>query len=326
MKTKSLGVAIAAGFALCAMFLGNMFPIIGSSVFALILGIALNEFLDLPENSRPGLNWSGKKLLQYSIIFMGFSLPIATVASTGVSSLKISLPTITVAFLAAVIFGKVFHLKSHLRTLIGFGTAMCGGSAIAAAAPIIEADEEEIALSMSTIFFFNILAVFIFPLLGHLWHMSNFHFGLWSGTAINDTSSVVAAGFSYSKAAGEMATIVKLSRALMIVPVCLGLIGLKLYRTKQQGIQKGMLKKIVPWFIVWFIVASILSSIGVVPKVVIPYLKEISQLFMAMALVGIGSKVSWKQFRSAGATPLLVGLIAWFCVAGSSLILQMLLY
>lgn len=326
MKTKSLGVAIAAGFALCAMFLGNMFPIIGSSVFALILGIALNEFLDLPENSRPGLNWSGKKLLQYSIIFMGFSLPIATVASTGVSSLKISLPTITVAFLAAVIFGKVFHLKSHLRTLIGFGTAICGGSAIAAAAPIIEADEEEIALSMSTIFFFNILAVFIFPLLGHLWHMSNFHFGLWSGTAINDTSSVVAAGFSYSKAAGEMATIVKLSRALMIVPVCLLLIGLKLYRTKQQGSQKGMLKKIVPWFIVWFIVASILSSIGVVPKVVIPYLKEISQLFMAMALVGIGSKVSWKQFRSAGATPLLVGLIAWFCVAGSSLILQMLLY
>ena len=326
MKTKSLGIAIALGFALCAMFLGTLFPIIGSSVFALILGILLNELIDLPENSRPGLNWSGKKLLQYSIIFMGFSLPIETVASTDLSSLKISLPTITVAFLAAIIFGKVFHLKFHLRTLIGFGTAICGGSAIAAAAPIIEADEEEIALSMSTIFFFNILAVFIFPVLGHIWHMSNFHFGLWSGTAINDTSSVVAAAFSYSKAAGEMATIVKLTRALMIVPVCLGLIGLKLYRTKQQGSKKGILKKIVPWFIIWFIVASLLSSIGLVPKVVIPYLKEISQLFMAMALVGIGSKVSWKQFRSAGSAPLLVGLIAWFCVAGSSLILQMLLY
>ena len=326
MKTKSLGIAIAAGFALCAMFLGNLFPIIGSSVFALILGILLNELIDLPENARPGLNWSGKKLLQYSIIFMGFSLPIATVASTGLSSLKISLPTITVAFLAAMIFGRVFHLKSHLRTLIGFGTAICGGSAIAAAAPIIEADEEEIALSMSTIFFFNILAVFIFPVLGHLWHMSNFHFGLWSGTAINDTSSVVAAGFSYSKAAGEMATIVKLTRALMIVPVCLGLIGLKLYRTKQEESKKGMLKKIVPWFIIWFIVASILSSSGLVPKVILPYLKEVSHLFMAMALVGIGSKVSWKQFRAAGAGPLLVGLIAWFFVAGSSLILQMLFY
>lgn len=326
MKTKSLGIAIAAGFALCAMFLGNLFPIIGSSVFALILGILLNELIDLPENARPGLNWSGKKLLQYSIIFMGFSLPIATVASTGVSSLKISLPTIAVAFLAAAIFGKVFHLKSHLRTLIGFGTAICGGSAIAAAAPIIEADEEEIALSMSTIFFFNILAVFIFPLLGHLWHMSDFQFGLWSGTAINDTSSVVAAAFSYSKAAGEMATIVKLSRALMIVPVCLGMIGLKWYRSQHQEGNKGMVKQIIPWFIIWFIVASILSSIGVVPKVVLPYLKDLSHLFMAMALVGIGSKVSWKQFRAAGAAPLLVGLIAWFFVAGSSLILQMLFY
>ena len=118
MKNKGFGLAIAFVLALCAMFLGTFFPIIGSSVFALILGIVLNELVDLPENSRPGLNWSGKKLLQYSIIFMGFSLPIATVASTGLSSLKISLPTITVAFLAAMIFGKVFHLKSHLRTLI----------------------------------------------------------------------------------------------------------------------------------------------------------------------------------------------------------------
>jgi len=309
MKNKGFGLAIAFVLALCAMFLGNFFPIIGSSVFALILGIVLNELVDLPENSRPGLNWSGKKLLH-----------------TCLSPLNISLPTITVAFLAAIIFGKVFHLKSHLRTLIGFGTAICGGSAIAAAAPIIEADEEEIALSMSTIFFFNILAVFIFPVLGHIWHMSNFQFGLWSGTAINDTSSVVAAAFSYSKAAGEMATIVKLTRALMIVPVCLGLIGLKWYRSKQQGRNKGMLKKIIPWFIIWFIVASILSSIGLVPKVVLPYLKDLSHLFMAMALVGIGSKVSLKQFRAAGAAPLLVGLIAWFCVAGSSLILQMLFY
>ena len=126
MKNKGFGLAIAFVLALGAMFLGKFFPIIGSSVFALILGIVLNELVDLPETSRPGLNWSGKKLLQYSIIFMGFSLPIATVASTGVSSLKISLPTIAVAFLAAVIFGKVFHLKSHLRTLIGFGTAICG--------------------------------------------------------------------------------------------------------------------------------------------------------------------------------------------------------
>ena len=224
---------------------------------------------------------------------MGFSLPIATVASTGLSSLKISLPTITVAFLAAMIFGKVFHLKSHLRTLIGFGTAICGGSAIAAAAPIIEADEEEIALSMSTIFFFNILAVFIFPVLGHVWHMSNFQFGLWSGTAINDTSSVVAAAFSYSKAAGEMATIVKLTRALMIVPVCFGLDRFKMVSGKQQRKKQRNVKEnyslVSSFGLLWLLFFHL--SIWYL-KWFFPYLKDLSHLFMAMALVGIGSKVS----------------------------------
>ena len=152
MKNKGFGLAIAFCTGSLRHVLGTFFPIIGSSVFALIFGNCLNELVDLPENSRPGLNWSGKKLLQYSIIFMGFSLPIATVASTGLSSLKISLPTITVAFLAVMIFGKVFHLKSHLRTLIGFGTAICGGSAIAAAARSLKQTKRKLPLSMSTIF------------------------------------------------------------------------------------------------------------------------------------------------------------------------------
>ena len=321
MKNKGFGLAIAFVLALCAMFLGTFFPIIGSSVFALILGIVLNELVDLPENSRPGLNWSGKKLLQYSIIFMGFSLPIATVASTGLSSLKISLPTITVAFLAAMIFGKVFHLKSHLRTLIGFGTAICGGSAIAAASPILEAKDEDIALSISTIFFFNILAVFIFPFLGHLMHMNDATFGTWAGTAINDTSSVVAAGYTYSQSAGDLATIVKLSRALMIVPACLIFAGVRYVRS-QNSHQKVDLKKIFPWFILWFVVASIVTSVRIFPSSLVPATKFLSQWLMAMALAGIGARVSFGQFRKAGAAPLLTGAFAWFAVAVSSLIIQ----
>ena len=123
-----------------------------------------------------------------------------------------------------------------------------------------------------------------------------------------------------------MATIVKLTRALMIVPVCLGLIGLKWYRSKQQGRKQRNVKE--NYSLVHHLVycGSILSSIDLVPKVVLPYLKDLSPLFMAMALVGIGSKGFLKQFRAAGAAPLLVGLIAWFCVAGSSLVLQMLFY
>ncbi len=248
-------------------------------------------------------------------------MSIGKVSATGLSSLKISILTILIAFLAAYAAGKFFKMRRVLTILIGFGTAICGGSAIAAASPILEAEEEDIALSISTIFFFNILAVFIFPFLGHLMQMSDAYFGTWAGTAINDTSSVVAAGYTYSPSAGDLATIVKLSRALMIVPACLIFAAYRYIKSKKSS-QKTNLKQIFPWFIAWFVLASLISSLGFLPAAVIPYTKFISQWLMAMALAAIGAKVSFKQFKQAGAAPLLTGAFAWFCVAVSSLIIQ----
>ena len=310
------GILLSFGIAAVSIFLGGLLPLIGSSVLAIIFGIVLNNSMKLPAAFQEGLSYSGKKLLQYSIIFLGFSMSIGQV-----SSLRISLITILIAFLAAYLAGRFFKMNRVLTILIGFGTAICGGSAIAAASPILEADEEEIALSISTIFFFNILAVFIFPFLGHLLQMSDTFFGTWAGTAINDTSSVVAAGYTYSSSAGDLATIVKLSRALMIVPACLIFAAYRYIKSKQSS-QKTNLKQIFPWFIAWFVLASLISSLGFLPAAVIPYTKFISQWLMAMALAAIGAKVSFKQFKQAGAAPLLTGAFAWFCVAVSSLIIQ----
>ena len=321
MKKNLPGIALSFAIAAIAIYLGNWFPLIGSSVFAIVLGILLSNLWKLSDSFQPGLTYSGKKLLQYSIIFLGFSMSIGKVSATGLSSLKISLLTILIAFLAAYAAGKFFKMRRILTILIGFGTAICGGSAIAAASPILEAEEEDIALSISTIFFFNILAVFIFPFLGHLMQMSDAYFGTWAGTAINDSSSVVAAGYTYSQAAGDLATIVKLSRALMIVPACLTFAGYRYVRDKRSA-QKVDLKKIFPWFILWFVLASVVSSLGIFPSNLVPYTKLLSQWLMAMALAGIGTKVSFKQFREAGAGPLLTGAFAWFCVAVSSLIIQ----
>ena len=231
-------------------------------------------------------------------------MSIGRVSETGISSLRISLITILIAFLAAYLAGRFFKMNRVLTILIGFGTAICGGSAIAAASPILDAD---------------ILAVFIFPFLGHLLQMSDTFFGTWAGTAINDTSSVVAAGYTYSPSAGDLATIVKLSRALMIVPACLIFAAYRYIKSKQSS-QKTNLKQIFPWFIAWFVLASLISSLGFLPASVIPYTKFISQWLMAMA--AIGAKVSFKQFKQAGAAPLLTGAFAWFCVAVSSLIIQ----
>ena len=321
MKKYLPGVLLSFGIAAVSIFLGGLFPLIGSSVLAIVFGIVLNNSMKLPAAFQEGLSYSGKKLLQYSIIFLGFSMSIGQVSETGISSLRISLITILIAFLAAYLAGRFFKMNRVLTILIGFGTAICGGSAIAAASPILEADEEEIALSISTIFFFNILAVFIFPFLGHLLQMSDAFFGTWAGTAINDTSSVVAAGYTYSPSAGDLATIVKLSRALMIVPACLIFAAYRYIKSKQSA-QKTNLKQIFPWFIAWFVLASLISSLGFLPAAVIPYTKFISQWLMAMALAAIGAKVSFKQFKQAGAAPLLTGAFAWFCVAVSSLIIQ----
>lgn len=321
MKKYLPGILLSFGIAAVSIFLGGLLPLIGSSVLAIVFGIVLNNSMKLPAAFQEGLSYSGKKLLQYSIIFLGFSMSIGQVSETGISSLRISLITILIAFLAAYLAGRFFKMNRVLTILIGFGTAICGGSAIAAASPILEADEEEIALSISTIFFFNILAVFIFPFLGHLLQMSDAFFGTWAGTAINDTSSVVAAGYTYSPSAGDLATIVKLSRALMIVPACLIFAAYRYIKSKQSA-QKTNLKQIFPWFIAWFVLASLVSSLGFLPAAVIPYTKFISQWLMAMALAAIGAKVSFKQFKQAGAAPLLTGAFAWFCVAVSSLIIQ----
>lgn len=324
-KKNGQGLIMALLMAAVAVFLGARFKLIGSAVFAILIGILYSNLIGISENAKTGLKFSGKKLLQYSIIALGFTLSFAQVTQTGAESLSVTLVTIAVSFATAWIIGKKLLLSDKLRVLIGFGTAICGGTAIAAASPIVEADEEEIALSISTIFLFNIVAVFLFPFLGKVMSMSDPMFGLWAGTAINDTSSVVAAGYSYSEAAGDIATIVKLTRALMIVPSCLLMAGIRFYKNRHTT-QKVSIRKIMPWFILWFLAASFVSSIGVFPPEGIPYAKTLSRWLMAMALAGIGSQVSFAQFKKAGLKPILTGAGAWFAVAASGLLMQQFLF
>ena len=291
---KRKGLLCTFAIAVVSVMLDKLFPVIGSAVFAIILGMALNQFWKIPSDFRPGINYSAKKLLHYSIIALGFTMSFAQVSQTGASSFPVTIVTILIAFLTALFVGNFFKLSRPLKILVGFGTAICGGSAIAAASPIIKAEDDEVALSISTIFLFNVIAVFLFPFLGHMMGMDASQFGLFAGTAINDTSSVVAAGASYSVEARRM---------------------------KQEG-QSVQWKNIVPMFIIWFMVASIITSVGLFPNFLVPYAKLASNWLMAMALAGIGMQVSFQQFKEAGAKPILTGLATWFMVTVSSLIMQ----
>lgn len=319
---KWYGVFLCSIIAVIATLLGQWFPIIGGIIFSIILGIIISNAIKLPDQYQPGIKFASKKILQYAIIVMGFTLNLRVVVAMGLSSLPITLTTITAALLTSLWLGKVMKIGENIRTLIGVGTAICGGSAIAAASPIVDAKEDEVAFSLSTIFLFNIIAVFIFPVIGHTIGLSDIGFGHFAGTAINDTSSVVAAGYAYSETAGDTATIVKLVRALMIIPVCLLLVMVQLKKSEKKAFS---IKKVFPWFILYFFLASVVTSIINLPEAIISYIKMLSTFMISIAMAGIGLSVSIKQFRTIGIKPVLLGASVWFVVAGISLIMQWLL-
>lgn len=319
---KWYGVILCSIIAFIATLLGQWLPIIGGIIFSIILGIIMSNTIKLPDKYQPGIKFASKKILQYAIIVMGFTLNLRVVVEMGLSSLPITLTTITAALLTSLWLGKVMNIGENIRTLIGVGTAICGGSAIAAASPIVDAKEDEVAFSLSTIFLFNIIAVFIFPIIGHTIDLSDIGFGHFAGTAINDTSSVVAAGYAYSEQAGDTATIVKLVRALMIIPVCLILVILQLKKSEKKAFS---IKKVFPWFILYFFLASVVTSIINLPEAIISYIKMLSTFMISIAMAGIGLSVSIKQFRAIGVKPVLLGASVWFVVAGISLIMQRLL-
>jgi uncharacterized integral membrane protein (TIGR00698 family) len=229
--------------------------------------------------------------------------------------------TLTAAFLVAFLTGRLLQVSKNLSILIGVGTAICGGSAIAAASSVINAEDQDISYSISTIFLFNVLAVFLFPAIGHLLHLSDTGFGMWAGTAINDTSSVVAAGFSYSNAAGNFATIVKLTRSLMIVPVTLALAFITVRGNNRQ--QKFNFTKVFPWFVLGFLGAAILNSTGLVAVEITATLALAGKFIIIMAMAAIGLNTSIQAFVKAGPRTLFLGAATWTAVMISSLGVQL---
>lgn len=316
------GIALAAALAVVAMLLGRWLPTVGGPVFAILLGLAIRNSMGMLPVFQPGLAFASKKVLQWSIIALGFGLSITQVVQTGLESLWVTLITMAAAFIVAGLLGRMLRVPDRLLTLIGVGTAVCGGSAIAAVAPIIKPSEHETAFAISTIFLFNVVAVLVFPFFGHLMNMSDIGFGLWAGTAINDTSSVVAAAYSYSTEAGDYATVVKLTRATFIIPICLFYVFLEVKRQKQEG-SGFSIRRLIPWFIVWFVVASAVRSTGVLPDEVLVVLQFLAKFLMVLALAAIGLSSNMRAMVRTGWQPVALGLGVWMAVTLTSLGVQM---
>jgi uncharacterized integral membrane protein (TIGR00698 family) len=323
---KVPGIALAALIAIPAWFIGAAFPVIGSPVLGILIGMVL-AFWKRPAVFNEGVKYTSKKLLQYSIILLGFSMNLYQIFQVGSQTLLLMAFTLSAAFLAAYFVGKWMRLNGKTTALIGVGTAICGGSAIAAAAPVIRASDEQVAHSISTIFLFNVIAAFLFPVLGHIFSMSDYSFGMWAGTAVNDTSSVVAAGYTFSNAAGDLAVIVKLTRTLMIVPVTL---ALALFTArgekgkKDAAAQKSgySIAKIFPWFVLGFALAAVVNTFIPLPGGADNFLAQAGKFIIVMAMASIGLNTNLVKLVKSGGKPILLGFICWIVLSATSLLVQ----
>lgn len=315
---KLPGFCIALFIAAVAKFLESLLPVhlIGASVIALFIGMFLNPVVGKEKTFQPGLKFTSKKILKFAIILLGASLSIGVVLHVGKLSLAVMAFTLLTCFGGGYIVGKLLGLNWKLSNLISAGTGICGGSAIAAIAPVIDAEDKDIAYAMSATFLFDMAMILLFPIMGQAMGLSDTAYGLWAGTAVNDTSSVVAAGYAFSEAAGDFATMVKLTRTLAIIPTVLifSLVQANLQRKEAQnagntnGVKVNILS-LFPWFIVGFVTLAILNSFGLIPAVVSVCAKEVSKFLMVAALAAIGMGTSFKEMRKSGFAPMVHGFI-----------------
>ena len=327
------GTLLCLVIALPCWWLGKRFPIVGGPVFAIVCGMIVTLFIRDRSTLQSGITFVSKKVLQYAVILLGFGMNLSVILQTGKQSLPIILVTITTSLVIAWALHKLLHIPGKISTLIGVGSSICGGSAIAATAPVIDADDEEVAQAISVIFFFNVLAALLFPLLGQAIGFdtsSGEAFGIFAGTAVNDTSSVTAAASTWDSMWNlgsqtlDKAVTVKLTRTLAIIPITL---VLSLVQAKKAGNGQGRfrLKNAFPLFILWFICASVVTtlctSLGVSGAVFRP-LKELSKFFIIMAMAAIGLNSNLVKLVKSGGKPLLLGACCWVSITAVSLLMQ----
>lgn len=348
LKKNTLGIllpAVVAGVAtmLSKLTIGSFsFDVIGAPVFAILLGMLITlAFPKLAgsDKMKSGITFTSKKILQWAVIILGFSLNLGTIAKVGAQSLPVIVCTIATSLIVAMVMMKLLKVDKRVACLVGVGSSICGGSAIAATAPVIDADDEEVAQSISVIFLFNVIAALVFPTLGYKLGLGSEGFSIFAGTAVNDTSSVTAAASTAEGIYGvsgilSSAVTVKLTRTLAIIPITLVLAFVRTQRAKKRG-GKGTqvsIKKIFPFFILYFVAASVITTVvGVLPEsaftlfyneTFVSVAKWLAKFFIAMAMCAIGINTNIVALIKKGGKPILMGFCCWVAIAGVSLLVQ----
>ncbi len=335
MKRNWSGILVCLVIAIPSWILGKIFPVIGGAVIAIIAGMIVTMFWNDKGKAEAGIKWTSKMILQTAVVLLGFGMNLGVIFQTGKQSLPIIVCTITTSLVIAWILHRLFKVHTNTAILVGVGSSICGGSAIAATAPVIDADDDEIAQSIAVIFFFNVLAAIFFPLLGKAIGFDTVNgeaFGIFAGTAINDTSSVTAAASTWDSMWNlgsetlNKAVTVKLTRTLAIIPITFGLSLLQARKSVKAGKQaaKFSLKKAFPMFIFYFVLAAIFTTVcvrmGMDVEVFQP-VKELSKFLIIMAMAAIGLNSNIIKLIKTGGKPIVVGASCWCGITIVSLVM-----
>ena len=309
-----LGIAICFGVAGVSVLVEKLIPgeLLGASIIALFMGTIINRFFH-PQWVQPALKFTSKKILKAAIVLLGASLSISTIMDVGKMTFFVMIFTFAMCFGGGYFIRKLFGLNWKLSNLISAGTGICGGSAVAAIAPVIDADDKDIAFAMSSTFLFDMVMIALYPVMGKALGMSDIAYGIWAGTSVNDTASVVASGYAFSEAAGDFATMVKLTRTIAIIPTVLvfAYIGTRIKQKELKaagGGQKVKIIKIILWFIGGFLLLAVFNSVGGIPVAVSGVVKNTSKFLMVTALAAIGLSTSITDFKKAGLKPMFYGI------------------
>ena len=332
VRERWKGVLFCLIIAIPATLLGKQIEVVGGPVFAILFGMVLA--LVFPKNRHEqlaaGVTYTSKKVLQYAVILLGFGMNLSQILSKGAQSLPFIVATISTSLVIAFVLCRVMNVPGKIATLVGVGSSICGGSAIAATAPVIDADDREIAQAISVIFLFNVIAALVFPTLGGMLGLTNEGFGLFAGTAINDTSSVTAAASAWdSMHPGanvlESATVVKLTRTLAIIPITLVLACWQMHLARKAGGDAKntfSLKRAFPMFALFFVLASVITTVLQLPASITAPIKELSKFFIVMAMAAIGFNTDIVELVKKGGKPIALGFCCWIGIACMSLGMQ----
>ena len=322
MKEKIKGLLLCLVIAVPAWLLGRKFAVVGGPVISILLGMIVGMFIKNRAPFDAGIKFTSKKILQWAVILLGFGMNLTVIGQTGVQSLPIILSTITTSLLVAFILCKALKIPSKISTLVGVGSSIC------------DASDEEVAQAISVIFFYNVIAALVFPLMGTLLGFSTTSgeaFGIFAGTAVNDTSSVTAAASTWDSMWGlgsqtlDKAVTVKLTRTLAIIPITLVLALIRSKKSAGEAGKKVSLKSVFPMFILYFVLASVITtvaqSLGVDASVFSP-LKELSKFMIVLAMAAVGLNTNPVKLVKTGGKPLLLGFCCWLGISCVALAMQ----